>query len=213
MLTFMPLSILRVLRTIRTTDHNTQNELTMNKKTSTSIRPAETHDPDCTPKILGPADSLDTPFRPRPTRMTGVREMNGWKLKIYEISLTGQPIASPVVAAAMDCVRERTIWPTDVEAKCGFVMLHQGEDAVWVLAHVWVNDILRQFVHLSPLTDPTHFDTSLMPGANACVWDLEVTKHERDSWVRNVMSDPGNRQLDKYLTDSLEITLDSKETA
>ncbi|MFK7822493.1 MAG: hypothetical protein AB8G99_27610 [Planctomycetaceae bacterium] len=143
--------------------------------------------------------------------MTGVREVNGWKLKIYEISLTGQSIASHIVAAAMECVRARTIWPTDVEPKCGFVILHHGKEAVWVLAHVWVNDILRQFVHFAPLTDPTHFDASLMPGSNACVWDLEVTRHERDAWVAHVMTDPTNRKVDKYLADSLEITLDSKE--
>ncbi len=184
----------------------------MNQKTPTGIRPAKTHDPDSAAKILGPADSLVNPYRLRPTHMTGVREMNGWKLKIYEISLTGQSIASDVVAAAMDCVRERTVWPTDVDPKCGFLVLHQGEQAVWALANVWVNDILRQFVHFAPLTNPTHFDVSPMSGFNSCVWELEVTKHERDAWIRNVMSDPGNRQPDRYLADSLEITLDSKET-
>lgn len=166
---------------------------------------------DCAPKILGPADSLVDPYRPRPTRMTGVREMEGWKLKIYEISLTGEPLASHVVAAALECVRERTTWPTDIESKCGFVILHEGEQAVWALTNVWVNDILRQFVYFAPLSDPTNFGVSPMPGFNACVWELEVTKHERDAWVAHVMTNPSNQQIQAYLSDTLEIA-NSEET-
>lgn len=164
-------------------------------------------------KILGPPDSLSETYRPRPTRMIDVRELNGWKLKVYEISRRGTPLPSDVVDAALRCVHEKTIWPTEAEQRFGFVVLNKGEQAMWALAHVWVNDILRQFVYFAPLDNPTRFDVSPMPGFNACVWDLEVTRHERDAWVAHVMSDPSNSQFDAYLTDSLEIVTTTKETA
>ena len=167
---------------------------------------------NCASKIPGPLESLVDPYRPRPTRMTDVREVNGWKLKVYEISLTGQSIPSHAVAAALECVRERTTWPTEVESKYGFVILHEGKQDVWALTNVWVNDILRQFVYFAPLEEPTRFEVSPMPGFNSCVWELEVTKHERDAWTAHVMADPDNPQFATYLGDSLEIPINSKET-
>ena len=158
-------------------------------------------------RILGPAASLSIPYRPRHTRLTEVRSVNDWKLKIYQITLDGEPISSEIVEAAMKCVEERSIWPTTLEHQYGFVILHQGHEAVWVLNHVWVNDILRQFVFFASNDDPTRFDVCLMPGGNACVWDLEVTKHERDAWVKHVMTNPPMAQFDEYLNESLEIEL------
>ena len=72
-------------------------------------------------KILGPAESLSIPYRPRHTRLTEVRSVNDWQLKIYQITLDGEPISSEVVQAAMECVAQRSIWPTDLEHQCGFV--------------------------------------------------------------------------------------------
>ena len=163
-------------------------------------------------KIIGPAESLSIPYRPRHTRLSEVRRVNDWQLKIYQITLDGEPIASEVVEAAIECVVARTIWPTDLAHRYGFVILHQGEEAVWALNKIWVNDILRQFFFFAPLDDPTAFDYSLMPGFNACVWDLGVTKHERDAWVRHVMTNPAEAQFDEYLNDSLEIELMEKQT-
>ena len=163
-------------------------------------------------KILGPAESLSIPYRPRHTQLTEVRSVNDWQLKIYQITLDGEPISSEIVEAAMECVVTRSIWPTDLTHHYGFVILHQGHEAVWALIKIWVNDILRQFFFFAPLDDPTAFDFSLMPGFNACVWDLEVTKHERDAWVRHVMTNPAEAQFDEYLNDSLEIALMEKQT-
>lgn len=163
-------------------------------------------------KILGPTESLSNPYRPRPTRFTEVRDLNGWKLKIYQITLDGRPIANKVVEAAIDCISIRSIWPVGIEHQYGVVILHQGEQAVWALLQVWVNDILRQFIFFAPLDDATSFDVSPMPGFNECVWELEVTMHERDAWVRHVMANPDNPRFDDYLNDSIRIERSEKQT-
>ena len=163
-------------------------------------------------KILGPAKSLSIPYRPRHTQLTEVRSVNDWQLKIYQITHDGEPISREVVEAAMECVAIRSIWPIDQTYQYGFVILHRGEQAVWALNQIWVNDILRQFVFFAPLNDPTRFDISPMPGFNACVWELEVTNYERDAWVRHVMTNPAEAQFDEYLNDSLEIVLEKQTT-
>jgi GNAT superfamily N-acetyltransferase len=178
------------------------------------IGPTESEDgtPNSESRILGPAESLSISYRPRHTRLSEVRSVNDWQLKIYQITLDGEPISGEIVEAAMECVAMRSIWPTDLTHQYGFVILHQGKEAVWTLNKIWVNDILRQFFFFAALDDPTAFDYSLMPGFNACVWDLEVTKHERDAWVRHVMTNPAEMQFDEYLNDSLEIEFMEKQT-
>lgn len=183
----------------------------------TNLRNAEPQDSDDRSgkgesKILGPAESLSVPYRPRHTQLTEVRSVSDWQLKIYQITLDGEPICIEIVDAAMECLAARSIWPTDLEHQYGFVILHQGEQAFWAMNLVWVNDILRQFVFFAPLDDPTRFDDSPLPGFNACVWELEVTKHERDAWVRHVMTNPADAQFDEYLKDALKIELMEKQT-
>lgn len=172
---------------------------------------AETNN-NCESKIIGPAASLSIPYRPRHTRLSEVRRVNDWQLKIYQITLDGEPIASEIVEAAIDCVVTRSTWPTDLTHQYGFVIVHQGVEAVWVLNKIWVNDILRQYFFFAPNDDPTGFDFSHMPGFNACVWDLEVTKHERDAWATHVMTNPAEMQFEEYLNDSLKIELMKNQT-
>lgn len=157
--------------------------------------------------ILPPPESLAEPYRPRPSRMSQVRDCNGWQMKIYEISRTGKKMSPGVIEGAMSCVLENVVWPTETDDKYGFVVLNEGEQAMWALAHVWVNDILRQFVFFAPLDDINRFQVSPLPGFNACVWDLEVTKHERNAWVEHVMSSPQNPRFADYLKDSLAVPM------
>ncbi len=49
---------------------------------------------------------------------------------------------------------------------------------------------------------PRHRPTEFAPvgsGAAACVWELEVLKFERDSWVDAILKNPGNPRPARYL--------------
>ena len=105
----------------------------------------------------------------------------------------------------MSWFHDKVVWPTETGGKFGFVILHKGEDAVWALVHLWVNEILRQFVFAAPLSDPARFGESPLPGFNSCVFELEVTRHEREAWIRHVMSHPGDPHFEQYMRDTLEI--------
>lgn len=152
-------------------------------------------------------DARLRPYSPRRTRMRSVSECCGWKLKVYEIALDESRIPHDVVNSALGFAAQHVVWPSTTSSKHGFVIINAGEQAIWLLVNLWMDDILRQFVFCAPLNQPTMFSVCPMDGFNACVWDLQVTKHERDAWVKHVMAQPLTPQFADYLNDSLEIAL------
>ncbi len=173
----------------------------------------EAHESSCSEAIPNSSEPLSLalptqqtePYKIRPTRMSGIRDCCGWQLKVYEITLEGRAVEPAIVDAALAFFSANAVWPDDQTDRYGFAMLHVGEHAVWALLHVWSNDILRQFIYCAPLDEPQKFQQSPLPGFNSCVWELEVTRHERDAWVRHVMQTPQSPRFEQYLHDSLEI--------
>ncbi|MER0239655.1 hypothetical protein ABRA89_16140 [Fulvimarina sp. MAC8] len=78
---------------------------------------------------------------------------------------------------------------SDDEAGLGFVILHFGEHANWLLIDRWVfGDSLKQANLRSALTAPTEFvrveDTELM----VCVWEAAVIDFERRAFIETMMT-------------------------
>jgi len=124
---------------------------------------------------------------------------------VYEITIDGSPLASGCIDAALACLTQHVVWPEESRQRYGFLTLNLGEQALWALVQLWANDILRQFCCYAPLDRQDHFEPAPLPGFNACVWELEVTKHERDAWVRHVMAQPAAPRFADYLNDTLTI--------
>ncbi len=143
-------------------------------------------------------------YEPRATRLLSVRDCNNWKFKVYQITLPTCRIPSAIVESAMEHIHENADWPDNVAERFGFVVLHTGENLLWLQAKIWVGDILRQFIYCAPLSNPTAFSNSPLPGFSECVWELQVTNHERDAWIRHVMSQ-AEPKFDAYLQDVLTI--------
>ena len=153
-----------------------------------------------------PAEALLEPYQPRSTRIIDVRSVEGWKLKVYQIVRDESEIPGSIVDIGLNHVQSQVPWPPHSDnKKCGFVILHAGQQALWLLIHLWLDDILRQFVFCAPVDDWTQFSASPMDGFNACVWELEVTRHERDAWVKHVLSKPQIADYESYLGDALSI--------
>ncbi|MCR9197944.1 MAG: GNAT family N-acetyltransferase [Planctomycetaceae bacterium] len=155
--------------------------------------------------ILPPPASLADPYCDRPTLCTERRTWQEGLLKVYQISRDGRRLPDGRVEAAMRCLSQHVSWPQESVHKFGFLTLNLGEQALWALAQMWASDILRQFCFYAPLDRPEHFQPAPMPGFNACVWELEVTRHERDAWVRHVMTHPAAPRFEDYLNDTLTI--------
>jgi hypothetical protein len=154
---------------------------------------------------------LVTPYVPRPTRLISIYECYGWKLKVYEIRFDSHSIPSDQVNAILTFVENNVPWPSvsTLGNNAGFVIIHRGQDAMWLMVHIWQSDILIQFAYQATLSTPVDFIPLRVHGLCACVWELEVVKHERDAWVRCAMGSD-DLAMDTYWNDNLFLDSDLK---
>lgn len=142
-------------------------------------------------------------FRTRPTRPAGIWEVNGWRLKVYEITLAGQPVASDVLDAVREVLHAELPAPTSDDV--GFLIVHHGAEQVWVLADLWSGDIIAQHTFCADLGNPTAFRRVPLGGPTACVWELAVHAHERDAFITHVLDPAAGPEIDAYLGDTVTI--------
>ena len=126
-------------------------------------------------------------------------EVGGIMLKPYTIAAEGREDLNVehALAYARKALPESGI-PWMHHHGLGYLIYHAGEDANWILLRAWVEgDIQVGMIcgdygyGFKPLSIP----------ACECVWEALIASHERDAWVRNMMStqtDP-----DAYLNDTL----------
>ncbi|MEU3744478.1 MULTISPECIES: hypothetical protein [Streptomyces] len=136
-------------------------------------------------------------------------EIAGRQLKRYHVTSDPAGIEPEVEKAAYALLPE-LLPPPDGTAAAGFVVLHRGDDTgAYLNAYSWVWDNVLHFGGAAagqaaldcPDTDPTHFvrvDRSWI----GCVWELAPVGHERDSWIRHMLT-PDAPDLSGYLADVL----------
>ena len=137
--------------------------------------------------------------------MVATSTISNRRFKVYTIHAAGKSVDQRVVEAAIEFVAKQTQLPAK-DSGFGFVTIHFG-DSIWLLVDVWKEDILCHFLFRSDYSDPKNFVDGPSDGTSACVWELEVTKHERDAWVKHVMSRPSQPEFEEYLNDSLKISV------
>lgn len=141
-------------------------------------------------------------FAPRPTRPAGISIVNGWQLKRYEITLDGAPINAEIITA-VDATLAAELPTASGDVEVGFVIVHHGAERVWILADLWDGDIISQHTFFAELDEPSSFCRVAPGGPTACVWELAVHSHERDAFVRHVLSPLNGPDIDAYLDDTL----------
>ena len=145
------------------------------------------------------------PYRDRRTWLIGVRVIRAWKLKIYAIVADGCAVEDDVVEAALAHAKSHVPWPDGLDVNRGFLTIHVGEEAVWLLVDLWVADIMRHFLYHAPLQSVTDFRPGPADGTTACVWELSVIQHERNAWVTHVLSTPESPDLLAWENDCLNL--------
>ncbi|WP_223283441.1 hypothetical protein [Achromobacter xylosoxidans] len=133
------------------------------------------------------------PYAPR--RMAFIEQWreDGLAIKAYAIQRNPDPtvaLLSAEVAAAARKTAMATLQDAARDPRAtglGFCIVHVGEEAVWLLADWWISGgILCQQMYSAPLERPEQFEPVQGPFI-ACVWELEVTAHERGAWMRHVL--------------------------
>jgi hypothetical protein len=91
-----------------------------------------------------------------------------------------------------------------------FAVIHRGADgSAYLVAYSWVWDNVLHVRSAAaaqpaldcPDDDPEHFVTLDRPWFG-CVWELAPVHHERNAWVRHMLT-PAVADLDGYLADSM----------
>lgn len=108
------------------------------------------------------------------------------------MAVRGRKVDSALLLAARPLIESFAAESPGSEV--GFVLLHRARPANFVLAHIWDGVDLLQRYWTSPFDDPTEL-TPHRAGAIGCIWELEVTGHERDLWAELVDDPHGQDQL------------------
>ena len=136
-------------------------------------------------------------------------EVGGRRVKRYHVTADPAGIAPDVEKAAYAMLPDLLPEP-DGTPGAAFVVLHRGgDDGAYLNAYTWAWDNALHFSGAAagqpvlgcPDLDPTHF-VRLEPRLIGCVWELPPILHERDAWVRHVLT-PDRPDLAGYANDSL----------
>jgi enamine deaminase RidA (YjgF/YER057c/UK114 family) len=145
-------------------------------------------------------------FEERSTRFQGVIGHDGWRLKRYDITLDGEPVPQASfrdgISAALALLPRPATTPD--RPGVGFLICHRGAHACYVVLCWWdnQNELLQ---HVLVRFDSDHSRWIDAEGRfSFCVWDLEVMWHERESFVRHVLTPSAGPEVERYLEDAWE---------
>jgi hypothetical protein len=140
---------------------------------------------------------ISEPYAPRPLAFLGLGSRDGWRIKRYSV-VYGEDALD---VAAFREVEARLLGELPAAEGAGrpgvgFVILHQGRGANYVVLAWWdrENELpLRVWVDVGEGWRPASGSESV------CVWDLEIIWCERQAYVHHVLSKPRAPDLDAYL--------------
>lgn len=138
-----------------------------------------------------------TPYQPRPLTFLGVREVRGYRLKVYSIVYGDAPFRADLFEDGLARAAAELPQPAVVGGRpgVGFAVLHQGRTGNYAVLGWWDNENelpLRVFV-----TGPDGWRPAA-GGESVCVWDLRVVWWEREAYVGTVLSG-GADGIETYL--------------
>jgi hypothetical protein len=132
--------------------------------------------------------------------MLGVEERAGWRIKVIGITADGGGLEGDEGEAALKVAEHELPQParTRTRPAIGFLIVHRGAEALWVLVCWWELDLMYERLWRADLGT-----TDLCPvppdGPTACVWELQAIYHERRAWVEHVLSRPAAPDYSGYL--------------
>lgn len=145
------------------------------------------------------------PFKSRPIRFLEIIKLNNWHIKCYSISDSNERVPEVYVHKAKSNLGQ---WlhlshlTTLTNYSTATLLLHECKEGCFAIINWWVDDnMLQHFVFLTPnINSP--FSLYSDSGVVTCVWELEVLWHERNAWVKHVLT-ANQPDFTAYLNDQL----------
>ena len=131
------------------------------------------------------------PYKKRKIAYHELIEIDGWKIKCYQIT---KKEAFTATANYNEAVRQLPEWLAmknnfdDSHNKIGFLIVHQGTEGVFCIVNWWVGEeMLNTHIFLSGIDSPSVFKKVSGTGLAPCIWELEVINFERVTWIDQVL--------------------------
>ncbi len=150
-------------------------------------------------------------YKERSIRFCDLVEVNDWKVKIYTISKEGdfnnESFIRNVIKKLPDWLELKNGFD-DSNDKIAFLILHSGTEGIFSLINWWVGtNMLNTHIFFSNHDDQENFKMISGTGLAPCIWELEVINHERVSWTKNILKASENPNLEKYLSDVINMDI------
>lgn len=144
-----------------------------------------------------------TPFRERRAAFLELWEHRSWRMKLYGISITGDPPRPALICNARQ-IAARTLGQGPSGYGLGWIIVHEGQAGDYVLVDWWTDqDLVQHRLHGAPRGAPS-LQYGWPQGAGFCVWELAVCWFERQAWVRHVLARAADPHFEGYLRDRLD---------
>jgi hypothetical protein len=132
------------------------------------------------------------PYAPRPITFRGVREPNGWRLKLYTISHDAALVEPAEFADGLALAEAALPSPARRADRPGLGVLvaHRGASASYVVLGWWdrENELpVRIFIRETGAGADAAGWRPARDGESFCVWDLQVLWHEREAYVETML--------------------------
>lgn len=142
-------------------------------------------------------------YKKRFLRSLGVWAPQGWFIKCYMTSVYDDKLPPEFVDAGKKFIAQR-LPQVDSPHRVGFMILSQGVPRNWVMLDWWQGVLLYENIFVSDENPPRDFGNA-PAGLFQCVWELRITQHEREAWLKHVLNNPKGPDLVAYLSDQIDI--------
>jgi hypothetical protein len=150
------------------------------------------------------------PYAPRPITFRGVREHDGWRLKLYTINYDAAEVDPAEFAGGLALAEAALPAPARRADRpgLGVIVAHRGATALYLVLGWWdrENELpTRVFIRETGAgAAPAAAWRPARDGESFCVWDLQVLWHEREAYVATML-DPDGADEAAYLARTLHV--------
>ncbi len=145
-------------------------------------------------------------YQARPIRFLEILQYEGWSIKLYSISVRNELVSD---SDLIYCKSEIPNWLKKSELynldtyKVATLIIHEGREGCFAIINWWIDEnMLQNFVYLRR-NGKTDFELFSDKGITTCVWEMAVLWHERNAWVKHILSKYQKPDFEAYLNDQL----------
>lgn len=146
-------------------------------------------------------------YQPRKISFEKLIILNQWYIKVYTITCKQTFQSHEALNSSIESLNEWTE-TSSVSGlpvyKIGFLIVHEAREGCCIIFNWWTGgEMLESKVFFSTYQNPRLIKKSTHPGHLVCVWELEIIEHEKNAWIKHILSISKLPRPDAYLKDTL----------